>query len=127
MNHGGGRRPDRVAELMQRKLAQLIQHDVHDPRIPKWITILAVDISKDLGHARVYFTAIDDKPEEVAEVLNQSASFLRTALAKTMTVRRVPKLSFIYDASVEYGKNLSRLIDEVNDADTDAETNSDID
>ena len=127
MNHGGGRRPDRVAELMQRKLAHLIQHDVDDPRLPKWMTILSVDISKDLGHARVYFTAIADEPEEVEEVLNQSAPFLRTALAKTMRARRVPKLSFVYDASVEYGKNLSRLIDEANDTDIDADTDANAD
>ncbi len=114
MNHDG-RRPDRVAELMQRKIAHLIQHDVHDPRLPKWMTILSVRISKDLGHARVYFTAIDDKPEEVVDVLNQSAPFIRMALAKTMNARKVPKLSFVYDASVEYGKKLSRLIDDVND------------
>jgi ribosome-binding factor A len=125
MNHGGGRRPDRVAELMQRKLAQLIQHDVDDPRLPKWMTILSVDISKDLAHARVYFTAIADKPEEVEEVLNQSATFLRTSLAKTMRTRRIPKLSFVYDASVEYGKNLSRLIDEANDADTEKNADND--
>ena len=117
MNHeSSSRRPDRIAGLMQRKLAQLIQQEIHDPRLPKWMTILDVKISKDLAHARVYFTVLSDEPDEVAAVLNASASFLRTALAKTLTLRRVPKLSFIYDTSVEYGKQLSRLIDKANDS-----------
>ncbi len=118
MNHeGSSRRPDRVAGLMQRKLAHLIQHEIHDPRLPKWMTILDVQLSKDLGHARVYFTVIDDEPTEVEAVLNASAPFLRAALAKSLTLRRVPKLAFVYDASVEYGKQLSRLIDKADDGD----------
>jgi ribosome-binding factor A len=120
MNHeGSSRRPDRIAGLMQRKLAHLIQHEVDDPRLPKWMTILDVKISKDLGHARVYFTVINDEPDEVEAVLNASAPFLRTALAKTLTLRRVPKLIFVHDASVEYGKQLNRLIDQVNPANPD--------
>jgi len=102
---------------MQRKLSHLIQHEIHDPRLPQWMTILDVKISKDLGHARVYFTVINDEPDEVAAVLNALAPFLRTALAKSLTLRRVPKLSFIHDASVEYGKQLSRLIDKADDGD----------
>ncbi|MDF1827214.1 MAG: 30S ribosome-binding factor RbfA [Legionellaceae bacterium] len=116
MNHNG-RRPDRVAELMQRKLAHLIQHEVDDPRLPQWMTILAVNISKDLSHARVYFTAISDSPDEVTALLNESAVFLRTALARSLSLRKVPKLSFVYDTSVEYGKRLTRLIDDANPSD----------
>jgi ribosome-binding factor A len=122
MTHeGSSRRPDRVAGLMQRKLAHLIQHELDDPRLPKWMTILEVKITKDLAHARVYFTVINDEPDEVAMVLNESAPFLRTALARSLTLRRVPKLIFVHDGSVEYGKQLNRLIDEVNESDqTDA-------
>jgi len=116
MNHNG-RRPDRVAELMQRKLAYLIQHEVDDQRLPQWMTILAVNISKDLSHARVYFTAICDAPDEVTALLNESAVFLRTALARSLSLRKVPKLSFVYDTSVEYGKRLTRLIDDANNTD----------
>ena len=115
MNYEGSRRPDRIAELMQRKLAYLIQHEIDDPRLPKWMTVLHVNISKDLGHARVYFTAIDENPDELVKVLNLSAPFLRAALAKSLNLRKMPRLSFVYDASVEYGKKLTRLIDKAND------------
>jgi len=123
MNHNG-RRPDRVAELMQRKLAYLIQHEVDDQRLPQWMTILAVNISKDLSHARVYFTAICDSPDEVTALLNESAVFLRTALARSLSLRKVPKLSFVYDTSVEYGKRLTRLIDDANESDESDESDA---
>jgi ribosome-binding factor A len=123
MNHNG-RRPDRVAELMQRKLAHLIQHEVDDSRLPQWMTILAVDISKDLAYARVYFTAISETPDDVVALLNESAPFLRTALARNLSLRKVPKLTFVYDTSVEYGKRLTRLIDDANASDERDEPNA---
>ncbi len=108
------KRTDRIAELLQRKLAQLIQQDIKDPRVPHLITISAVTVTKDLAHAKVYFTALEGDHGEAALALNTAASYLRATLAKTVTLRTVPQLHFIYDESIEYGKRLSRLIDEVN-------------
>ncbi len=109
------KRTDRIAETIMRKLAQLIQQEITDPRLPNFITISAVEVTKDLGHAKVYFTAFTDDLEQTAAILNTAASYLRTLLAKTVTLRTVPQLHFVYDKSIEYGKHLSRLIDEVND------------
>ena len=115
------KRTDRISEIILRKLAQVIQHEITDPRLPSFITISAVQVTKDLGHAKVYFTAFNDKPEVTAAILNAAASYLRTVLAKTVTLRTVPQLHFVYDESIEYGKRLSRLIDEVNTDDKDDE------
>ncbi len=115
------KRTDRIAEMMQRKLAQLIQQEIKDPRLPNLITISAVKVARDLGHAKVYFTVFNDDPVQTAMILNTAASYLRSALAKTVTLRTVPQLHFIYDESIEYGKRLSRLIDEVNDSEKDDE------
>ena len=109
------KRTDRIAEMLQRKLAQLIQQEVKDPRLPKLITISAVKVTRDLGHAKVYFTVYNSDPAITTTILNTAASYLRSALAKTVTLRTVPQLHFIYDESIEYGKRLSRLIDDVND------------
>ena len=108
------KRTDRIAEMMQRKLAQIIQQEVKDPRLPAFITISAVTVTRDLGHAKVYFTALNDEAGMADVILNASASYLRTALARTLTLRTVPQLHFIHDESIEYGRHLSRLIDEVN-------------
>lgn len=113
------KRTDRIAEMIQRLLAQIIQQEIKDPRLPKLITISAVKVTKDLGHAKVYFTVFNDDPTHAAAILNTAASYLRTALAKVMTMRTVPQLHFIYDDSIDYGQRLSRLIDKVNEAEKD--------
>ncbi len=111
-------RTDRVAEMMQRKLSQIIRVEIKDPRLPHLITITAVEVSKDLGHAKIYFTVFQGDPVLTAVILNSAASYLRTALARTLNTRTVPQLHFLYDESIEYGERLSRLIDKVNPPET---------
>lgn len=115
------KRTDRIAEMMQRKLAQIIQQEIKDPRLTNLITISAVKVTRDLGHAKVYFTVFNDDPVVTAAILNTAASYLRSTLAKTVKLRTVPQLHFIYDESIEYGKRLSRLIDEANETKVDDE------
>ena len=119
------KRTDRIAEMMQRKLAQIIKQEVRDPRLPGFITISAVTVTRDLGHAKIYFTALNDEAGMAEVILNASASYLRSALARTLTLRTVPQLHFIHDESIEYGRHLSRLIDEVNPPEQDDEPKSD--
>jgi len=113
------KRTDRIAEMMQRRLAEIIQQEIKDPHLPKLITISAVKVARDLSHAKVYFTVFNDDPAATATILNSAASYLRTILAKSVKLRTVPQLHFIYDESIEYGKRLSRLIDEANDSEND--------
>lgn len=121
---GSFKKTDRIAEQIQRKLAQLIQQEVKDPRLPGFITVSAVNVSPDLSHAKVYFTVFNAEPDLAASILNTASGYLRTLLAKTMKTRTVPQLHFIYDTSLEYGQKLSRLIDEVNPPDLDDDEQS---
>lgn len=110
------KRTDRIAEMIQRELAQVIQQEIKDPRLPKLITLSAVKVARDLGHAKIYFTVFNGDQAVVCSILNTAASYLRSVLAKSSTLRTVPQLHFIYDESIEYGKRLSRLIDDVNES-----------
>lgn len=113
------KRSDRVAQLLQRKLALLIQQEVKDPRLPGLITVSSAEVSKDLGHAKIYFTVFNGDPQVAENILNASASYLRSLLAKILTTRTVPQLHFVFDKSLEYGSRLSRLIDQVNQSSED--------
>jgi ribosome-binding factor A len=117
------KRTDRIAEMIQRKLAQIIPMEVKDPRLTGFVTISAVKVAADLGHAKVYFTVLNDDKEMVASILNAAASYLRSALARSITLRTVPQLHFVYDESIEYGQRLSRLIDKVNPPSADDSEN----
>lgn len=113
------KRSDRISEMVQRKLAQIIQQEIKDPRMPAFVTISSVKVTADLAHAKVYFTVLNNEAGETATILNSAASFLRTALSRTLTIRTVPQLHFIYDESIEYGRKLSKLIDDVTVLDND--------
>ena len=109
------KRTDRIAEEIQRKLSQLIRSEIDDPHLPKLVTISSVDVSPDLGQAKIYFTVLAEENQNSAcAVLNKASGHLRCLLAKSMMTRKIPRLVFIYDESIEYSHNLSKLIDTAN-------------
>lgn len=105
-------RSRRVADLVQRELARIIQRDIGDAHLGL-ITISAVDVSPDLTNAKVYITSLgaDSGLEKVITVLNEQASHFRHELAQILPLRGVPRLEFLFDSSIERGSRLSALID----------------
>lgn len=106
-------RTSRLADQIQRDLAELIRLEVKDPRVGL-VTVTGVDLSSDHTHAKIHFTVMGDA-DRVAEAtagLQRASGFLRSALAHGLKTRTVPELHFHYDESVAHGSRLSRLIDE---------------
>lgn len=108
-------RTQRIGDQMQRELALLIQREVKDPRLGL-VTITAVEVARDLSHAKVFITVMgqDDNAEVIKQntsILNDAAGFLRMHLGKAMKLRTVPQLHFSYDASIRRGAELSALIE----------------
>lgn len=105
-------RGQKVADLIQRELAVLIQREVKDPRIGM-VTINEATVSRDLAFSDVYFTVLGaEDTEAVEEVLNHASGFLRSQLAKVLNTRTTPRLRFHYDATIETGARISQAIDE---------------
>lgn len=104
-------RHQRVADQIQRELAQLIRDEVKDTRLGGMLTLTAVQVSADLSHAKVYFTTLDPGHRAVAqEVLNGAAPHLRSLLGRLMRMRITPQLHFLYDESIERGAHMSAVI-----------------
>ncbi|MEJ2343869.1 MAG: 30S ribosome-binding factor RbfA [Gammaproteobacteria bacterium] len=104
-------RTRRVGEQIRRELSELIRLELKDPRVGM-VTISAVEVSRDLGHAKVYVTVMnDDRQLDTLEALKHAAGFLRRELGHRMKIRTVPQLHFHYDESIEEGVRLSSLID----------------
>jgi ribosome-binding factor A len=106
-------RATRLAEQIQRDLAQLIRLEVKDPRVGL-VTVTDVEVSRDLSHAKVFVTALAGEQAALESIaaLTRASGFLRRRLAQALKTRTVPELHFVYDESVERGARLSRLIDE---------------
>lgn len=113
-------RTQRVADYLQRELAALIQHEVRDPRVGM-VSITGVNVSRDLGHAKVYFTVLgcdsDEEASESTAALNKASGFLRSQLSRDSNMRSVPQLRFYFDSSVGRGRHLEDLIRRAADAD----------
>jgi ribosome-binding factor A len=106
----------RIADQIQRELAELIRTELRDPRVGPMVTLTGVEMSRDQSHAKVFFTVLgaEAAAREAGEGLHRAAGFLRTLLAHRLTTRSVPELHFEHDESVERGVRLSKLIDEAN-------------
>lgn len=106
-------RTERVADHLKRQLAVLIQRELRDPRIG-FVSVTGVELSRDLSHARVFYTRIDCETAEDARdttaALNHAAGFMRSELARESTMRSVPRFQFRFDASVGRGRQLEALI-----------------
>ena len=104
-------RAERIGAEMRRLLAILVHDELRDPRVGM-VTIQEVRVARDLAHAKVYYTCLDEaKAAETGRILRQSSGFLRRRLGQLMKVRTVPALDFSYDRSVAEGNRLSALIE----------------
>lgn len=85
-----------------------------DDELLKTITLTAVDVSKDLSYAKVYFTSISNMThKELEKEVNEAAPFLRGKLAKVIEIRNIPELKFVYDESIEYASKIEKIITEI--------------
>lgn len=124
------KRTDRVAEQLQREMAQIIQMEVRDPRIGM-VTVSAVEISRDLRYANVFVTFLgigeDEKSiKDAIKVLNQASSYVRVLIGKRMKMRVVPEIKFTYDGSIARGSELSALIKDARNKDSEIESDEEI-
>jgi len=102
----------RVEDQIQRELSEILRTGLKDPGVGM-ITLTGVEVSRDLAHAKVYFTTLGDAESlaRTLEALKRAAGFLRSALGDRIKVHNTPELHFEYDASVERGIRLTQLID----------------
>lgn len=123
-------RSRRVGELIQRELATLLTREVKDPRL-SLISITAVDVTRDMGLAKVFYTIIDtntdkesfnEHKKQVQQGLKKASGFLRYELGQRIKLRVVPTLDFRYDESVRRGAQLTQLIDKAIADDHDRNT-----
>ena len=105
------KRQARVGDLLKETIAELLQRRVKDPRVER-ITITGVDVSMDLKIGRVFYCMLDnEKKDEAQQGLDSAAGFLRHELRKILRIKNVPALSFIYDASFDYGSKIDVILD----------------
>lgn len=106
----------RINGEVQRVLAEIIRGEIKDPRIPEMTSVVAVEVAPDLKTCKAYISVLGDEEARKAalEGLKSAEGFIKSRLARTINLRNTPEITFVMDQSIEYGVNMSKLIDEVN-------------
>lgn len=107
-------RAQRVGDLIQKELAQMLLTDMTDDRF-RLVTVISVSVSKDLSYAKVYVSVLNDDEQKIKDIvmaLNHAAKSLRYNLAKAVDLRIVPELKFVYDETTLRGFRISSLIND---------------
>ncbi len=111
----------RVGELILKHVSEIISRGLKDPRIG-FVTLTSVDVSSDLRYARIYYTVIgsDTERSQTAVGIEKATPYIRRQLASKLTIRHTPELTFVYDASIEYGAHIESILKELhNDSEND--------
>ncbi|NLY47642.1 MAG: 30S ribosome-binding factor RbfA [Clostridiales bacterium] len=105
----------RINGEVKKELSILISREIKDPRISPMTSVTDVEVAPDLKTAKVYVSVMGDEQarKDTLQGLKSAAAFMRSQLARNLNLRNTPELIFIMDNSIEYGVNISKLIDEV--------------
>jgi ribosome-binding factor A len=106
----------RIESLLRQEICSMIfMGEIKDPRVEKLTTVTEVELSKDLGHAKIFVSRFGEREALAASVkaLNHAAGFIQGVLAKRMSLRIFPKLKFILDDSIEKGFRIAKKLKEI--------------
>ncbi len=113
------RRADRLGDLIQREISDILQRRIKDPRVG-FCTILRVDVSRDLRHAKVFVSIMgtEDQQKDTLAGLKSATGFIRREIGSRIMLRHTPEIVFRIDRSVDHSLRIAQLIKEGNEQDT---------
>jgi len=112
-------RIERLNQLIRQEISELLQREIKDPRLGRFVAVTEVDTSIDLRHAKVFVSFISNQQQkqDALDALAGAANFFRKEMARKLRLRRIPELSFHWDDSIERGAHIMDLIDRVSSSD----------
>ena len=116
-------RTDRISEEIKKELSELIRNQIKDPRLPDFVSVTAVRVTRDLRYAKAYVSVLgDDSQKNNALIgLTNASGFIRREIGKRISLRYTPEFTFILDESIEKGMELLKFIEQtVNSDDKDS-------
>jgi ribosome-binding factor A len=105
-------RPERVAQLMRREIAEVLIRRLRDPRVTGMVSVTDVEVTHDLSSARIFVSIMPDGPDRkrALDALQSAAGYIRHELAPRLGLREVPELRFVLDTSIERGARVDELL-----------------
>lgn len=109
----------RINGEVLKELSNIIRSEIKDPRINPMTSVVAVEVAPDLKTCKAYISVLGDEKSQKDTItgLKSAEGYIRRQLARTVNLRNTPEIRSILDQSIEYGINMSKLIDEVTEHD----------
>lgn len=109
----------RINGEVLKELSNIIRSEIKDPRINPMTSVVAVEVAPDLKTCKAYISVLGDEKSQKDTItgLKSAEGYIRRQLARTVNLRNTPEIRFILDQSIEYGINMSKLINEVTEHD----------
>lgn len=112
----------RINGEVLKELSNIIRSEIKDPRINPMTSVVSVEVAPDLKTCKAYISVLGDEQSQKDTItgLKSAEGYIRREFARTVNLRNTPEIKFILDQSIEYGINMSKLIDEVTQKDSDS-------
>lgn len=112
----------RINGVVLKELSNIIRSEIKDPRINPMTSVVSVEVAPDLKTCKAYISVLGDEKSQQDTIagLKSAEGYIRRELARTVNLRNTPEIKFILDQSIEYGINMSKLIDEVTKKDDES-------
>ena len=112
----------RVNAEVQRELSNILRAGIKDPRVAPMTSVVAVEVAPDLKTCKAFISVLgsEESKQSTIKGLKSAEGYIRRQLAKNLNLRNTPEIRFILDESIEYGVNMSKLIDDVTKKDASA-------
>lgn len=122
-------RIDRISEEVRREIDRIIREELNDPRITGTFSVTRAEVTRDLRHAKVYVSVLeDDVRDGLIKALRSAAGYIRRVLGQSIIIRYSPELTFVSDQNIAYGVHIAKVLADaqqtegVKHEDEDAET-----
>ena len=105
---------EKMNHICQRAISEIIQFELKNPKIG-FVTITDVQVTNDNSYAKVYvsFLGKQERAQAGLKALNQSKGYIRSELAKRLSIRKTPELTFILDHSLEQGNKIEKILSDL--------------
>ena len=112
----------RINGEVLKELSNIIRSEIKDPRINPMTSVVSVEVAPDIKTCKSYISVLGDEKSQQDTIagLKSAEGYIRRELARTVNLRNTPEIKFILDQSIEYGINMSKLIDEVTKKDDES-------
>ncbi len=108
----GSYRASRMEEDMKRELSDIMR-SLKDPRVTGLLSIVKLELARDLSHCKVYISSMDglEAAKNAVKGLTSASGFIKRELNSRMKLRKLPEFQFVADDSIQHSADISRLLE----------------